>query len=106
MEEIDFGFFFCRVMSFYHLKPNEILALLTKTFWAMSGNIDRIEAQRDMRKLSTALAATNPEAATQYRERLEQELGDVVKANGPRDPQRDEAGFQELKHLAAEMSKH
>jgi hypothetical protein len=89
------------VLSFYHLKPHEALGLLTKTFWAMSSNIDRIQAQKDMRRLSTALAATSPDACIQYREALDKEMGDIVKTDGPpRDAQRDQAGFDELRAMA------
>lgn len=66
----------------------------------MSGNIDRIEAQRDMRNLSVNAAGQSGEGATTYREQLNEELGTIVKVG--RVHQRDEEGFQALKEMAVQ----
>lgn len=108
MEEIDFGFFFCRVMHFYSQTYQVVLALPIKTFWLMNGNIDRIMAHKDMRSLSVAVAAqANGEAAKELRQRLVAEAGTVVKVKGDTPTgrpyaheERDEAGFAELKELS------
>jgi len=75
----------------------------TRTFWLMSGNVDRIEAQRDMRQLSVLVSHHSKEGATEYRQRLDIELGEIVKvAQLPPDLKnikRDEAGFAELKAM-------
>jgi hypothetical protein len=56
-----------------------VKALPLRTFWLMHNNIDRIEAQRDMRTLSIGVAAQSTnEAAQEVRSRLEIERGEVV----------------------------
>lgn len=70
----------------------------------MSGNIDRIMAQKDMRSLTVANAAASQEGAKQCRERLIVEAGTIVKAQHPAlTATRDEAGFSELKELAGQL---
>ena len=48
-----------------------------RCFWTLSGNINRIQAQDDIRALSLACYSQDKEAATTYRERLEMEMGTV-----------------------------
>jgi hypothetical protein len=77
-----------------------------KTFWLMSGNIDRIMAQRDMRTLTVFNAAQGQESATQCRDHLVIEAGTIVKTTQPaamRDEKMDEAGLSELKALAGQL---
>ncbi|UUZ75529.1 hypothetical protein LP414_27825 [Polaromonas sp. P1(28)-13] len=64
----------------------------------MSGNIDRIEAQRDMRALSVAVAGQSGEGATQHRKQLNEEVGTIVLV--AKVHARDEEGFQALKEMA------
>jgi hypothetical protein len=67
----------------------------------MSGNIDRIMAQKDMRSLTVANSAQSGEGAQQCRERLNAETGEIVKvAFRPLEAKRDEKGFAELKAMA------
>lgn len=75
--------------------------MLLKTFWMMSGNIDRIMAQKDMRSLTVAVCGQGGEAAAEFRQRLVLETGTIVKVQMVH--ARDEAGFQELKELAAQL---
>lgn len=85
-----------------------MMALPIKTFWLMNSNIERIEAQRDLRKLTVANAAQSQEGSENCRQRLIVEAGTIVKLEGG--PQRggrpyvheerDEAGFAELKELS------
>lgn len=76
-----------------------------KSFWLMYGNIRRIRAGDDVRQLLTAAASQSPEGVTELRDRLVLEMGEVVVAETPNplDVQRDEAGFAELKAMAASM---
>jgi hypothetical protein len=73
----------------------------------LSGNIDRIEAQRDMRTLSLMASSHTSEAATQHRQRLEVEAGEIVKvpvqAIAAQHAERDEQGFDELRALSKEI---
>ncbi len=76
----------------------------------MSGNIERIEAQKDMRALTIAVCAQGEEAAREHRERLTLVVGDIVRKVGsesvdsdPRNAKRDEQGWKELKAMAAAM---
>ncbi|MDR9847016.1 hypothetical protein [Herbaspirillum huttiense] len=114
---MDFGFFFCRVVHFYSMSPFEVMELPLRTFWLLQDNIDRIEAQRDMRSLTVGLHQQSGEAAIALRQRLTVELGSVVKTDMPlaatappeaamrpevaaRYTERDEVGFAELKAMA------
>ena len=104
IEELDFGFLFCRVMHFYHYSREEVLKLPMKFFWLLNQNIDRITAQGDIRKLQVATCSQDSEATAAYRKQLFLELGDVVKKAKTFDAvpnaDRDEAGIRELKILA------
>jgi hypothetical protein len=87
------------------MNPQEVNSLLIKTFWLMSGNIDRIMAQMDMRKLSVAnVAQGGEEAAKEYRQKLVVEAGMIVKLSKKAEHARDEQGFSELKELAAKLN--
>jgi hypothetical protein len=97
-------------MHFYSQTYPSVLALPVKTFWLMNGNIDRIQAQKDMRTLTVTSAAQSPgEAAKELRQRLIVEAGTIVKVEGDSvatggrpyvHEERDEAGFAELKELS------
>lgn len=88
-------------MAFYHLTPEQVLRLRLRLFWLMSQNIDRIDAQKDMRRLTVANASQSVEGAQACRDRLETELGDIVKVPPDQvNAQRDEKGFEELRAMA------
>lgn len=94
-------------MHFYSQSYPAVLALPIKTFWLMNENIDRIQAQKDMRALSVAVAAASPgQAAQDLRQRLIVEAGTIVKVSGEPEgrpyvhEERDEVGFAELKELS------
>lgn len=70
----------------------------------MSGNIDRIQAQRDMRTLSISASAQGEESAKQFRQMLVDEVGTIVKVQQIHE--RDEQGFQELKALSNQLRAH
>lgn len=107
MEELDFGFFFCRVSNFYAMGYDAVMRLPLKTFWLMSANIDRIEARKDMRAMTVAqMAQATPDGVQKFREALVIEAGEIVKldesATDPRNVKRDETGFADLKRMAGE----
>lgn len=72
-------------------------------FWLMSGNIRRIRAGEDIRSLMTAAAAQSGEGIKEMQSRLVLELGEVFKEQPGIHAERDEAGFNELKLMAATM---
>jgi hypothetical protein len=100
--EIDFGFLFCEVSHFYSMSYREVLKMPVRAFWLMSSNIRRIRAQSDVRSLMVASAAQSPEGIDEIRERLVLEIGEVVK-EPPASVERDGAGFEELRAMAAGM---
>lgn len=106
MEEVDFGFFFCRIMHYYGIGFDAVRALPLKTFWSMLRNIDRIEARTDQRRLSLGLVAqATTEYVTAFRESLVLEAGTIVRMDDDVDPlraRRDETGFAELRRMAGQ----
>lgn len=84
----------------------EVLAMPVRTFWFMNSNIDRIQAQKDMRSLTVAVCGQGGgEAAQTFRERLVIEAGTVVKLKFDpiREAVRDEEGFSALRNMANTM---
>lgn len=97
-------------MHFYSQSYPEVMALPLKTFWLMSGNVDRVMAQSDMRALTVSVCGQAGEAAKEYRARLVIEIGTIVKVEQtetskplPYDATRDEAGFAELRMLSKQQ---
>lgn len=77
-----------------------------RTFWFMNAQIDRIQAQKDMRSLTVAVCGQGGgEAAQSFRERLVIEAGEVVKLKFDpiREAVRDEEGFSALREMAQTM---
>ena len=74
-----------------------------KAFWLMSGNIRRIRAGEDIRRLMTNAAAQSGEGVKELQNRLVLELGEVFSEKAGIHVERDEAGFNELKMIAATM---
>jgi len=91
-------------MHFYAQSYAEVMTLPLKTFWLMSRNVDRIQAQKDMRSLTVAVCSESAEGAATYRQRLVVEAGTLVKLEDQPPAQlideRDEVGFAELKGLS------
>lgn len=92
-------------MEFYDHTYWQVMDLPIKTFWLMNENIDRIQAQKDMRSLTIAFSAQSQAAADQFRQRLIAETGTIVKLERGTGrafihEERDEAGFAELKELS------
>ena len=76
-----------------------------KTFWLLSNNIERIQAQLDLRtinlRLRTGMGATD-ETVNQMCEALIAETGEVVKMSAIAQlyTPRDQAAFDKLKAMA------
>jgi hypothetical protein len=104
LEELDFGFLFCRVAHFYGYDDERILGWTMRRFWMFHENVDRISAQQDMRRLTVAACAQSGEAATDYRRKLIVEVGDIAKMSArskvAESAQRDEGGIDLLKGMA------
>lgn len=84
----------------------EVMAIPVRTFWFMNSNIDRIQAQKDMRSLTVAVCGQGGgEAAQTFRDRLVIEAGTVVKLKFDpiREAVRDEEGFSALRDIAQTM---
>ena len=77
------------------------MGLPIKTFWLMNSNIDRIEAQLDVRTLMVGISSQGAESATEHRDRLIVEIGTTVVMEDSHiyDAPRDEAGFEELRMM-------
>jgi hypothetical protein len=90
-------------MRFYGLSYEEMLALPIKMFWFMNAQIDRINAQHDMRALEVTMCSQSGEMAVGHHEKLVLEVGTVVTLMD--DPlreamaEKDSAGIAELKAM-------
>lgn len=70
----------------------------------MNANVGRLMAEQDLREITVQLARHGGEASENIRKHLEIEMGDVGKvAPAGKDTARDQAGFDELKTMAALM---
>lgn len=104
-EAIDFGFLLTRVMYFYSETYESVMRMPLRTFWLLSNNVERIQAQIDLRtmqlNLRTGFGATE-QAVKQMHEVLIAETGEVVKtsAKAQLHAPRDQQGFEELRAMA------
>ena len=57
----------------------EVMRLPIRAFWTMSGNLNRLFAERDMRLLSVNAAVNGSEGIKDKVEELSQELGRVTR---------------------------
>lgn len=76
-----------------------------RTFWLLSNNVERIQAQIDLRtmnlRLRTGMGATS-ESVGQMHEALIAETGEIVKTSAKAllNAPRDQEGFEKLKAMA------
>jgi hypothetical protein len=61
------------------MTPAELLATPIKTFWLMSANVRRIQAEQDIRSLFNHLAGQGGEGMKDHHSRLVEEVGMVMK---------------------------
>ncbi|AMB48260.1 hypothetical protein [Methylobacterium sp. AMS5] len=80
------------------------MKLPLRTFWLYSKNIDRLSAERDLRLLQVMAAAQSPEAYSKTFDKLQQQMGTVVKMTGSgkaaHEEELDRAGLAELKAMS------
>ena len=100
---MDFAYLFSRVLAFYSMGYGEVMRLPISAFWAMSNNVSRISAERDLRSLDVGRASqANAEGITEARNRLIDEVGTVFvqphKALMNLEP--EEGAFDKLRALA------
>ena len=81
----------------------DVMKLPIKSFWLMSENVRRIQAENDMRAVSVAANVQSPEGLQEFHEKLVIELGEVSKEPIVPSAERDQEGFNELRILAAAM---
>lgn len=95
MESIDFAFILARVMRFYGWTYWECLDQPIEAFWTLSSNIDRIQAEDDLRVFEAFFVGGRGDSDTikLYRERLQRQVGVVQVAK----PVFDREGFEALK---------
>lgn len=77
------------------MTDEQVMKMPARRFWLMSNNIHRIEAERDMRRLTLGSVSQSGEAAKDYRQQLERELGKVVE----HEQELDRSGWQRLKTI-------
>ncbi len=101
---MDFGFLVCRVIRFYGLSFEEVMALPIKTFWLLEANADRLKAHEDKRQLHIAsISAMDGKRVGEISKILDIEVGQPpikTKFDPVRTAVRDEAGVANLKALA------
>lgn len=71
-----------------------------RCFWTLSQNINRIQAQGDLRKLTISCICQDKEATGKYREQLVLEMGRIFEYTiDPTKEKLDREGLQALKAL-------
>lgn len=71
-----------------------------RSFWVMSAQINRVSAERELRDLNILIGSQSKEGIEDTRDRLLKEMGQVTTGTEPH-WERDEEGFEDLKHLAS-----
>lgn len=102
MKSLDFGFVFSRVLHFYGMNYWEVMRLPIRTFWHLDRNINRLQAQSDLRAMGVSMATqtTKIENLNRFRDDLVLELDDPYKFDPIESAERDEEGFNQLRAMA------
>ena len=74
----------------------DVLDMPIRSFWSFNKNMNRIQADNDLRAMDIALASNSGEFAKELRERLVETLGSPVKAEQPID---HKAGIARLRGI-------
>ena len=82
MSSVDFGFYYCQVIHYYSLSENAVMGMPIRRFWLFVANIDRINAQKDLRALNVGACVQSPEGVKEYRNTLTVELGEIQGVEG------------------------
>lgn len=102
MTAISFGFLFAKVMREYNMEYSKVLALPITLFWFLYGQIDRLRAEDDLRRLNVAAASQSPEAAQSLSNGFRTQLDKVVKIDPVKaimSERLDRAGFEALRTM-------
>jgi hypothetical protein len=84
-------------MEFYNLSDEAILNMPLRRFWLLSGMIQRIEAQRDLRFLTVLRAANaKPDDRRDFERSLVEQVGTIAVIYD----KLDRAGLERLRQLA------
>ena len=77
------------------------MAMPLRAFWALVGNVHKIEADEDRRALRIAVCAQSSEGVKSLFDEYEKKLEGVVvtSADNPMNAVRDEQGVQDLKDM-------
>lgn len=73
------GFLFGRVMRFYAMGYEALMQLPLRAFWFLSGSIDRLAAEEDLRALTIASSVQSGEAYKRTHQDLLNRVGTVAK---------------------------
>lgn len=91
-------------MSFYRYTHDEVMTLPVRMLWILNNTATRLMAERDSRWLDVAISAQSAEGYKTMKERLSDEMGDVIKVSGSylleMRSKRDEEGVAALKAMA------
>lgn len=79
---------------------DEVMRMPIRTFWSFTKNINRIQADNDLRAMDIALSANSGEFAKELRERLIETLKSPVKAEEKID---HKAGIAKLRGVLGAM---
>lgn len=74
----------------------DVLDMPIRTFWSFNKNMNRIQADNDLRAMDIALSSNSGEYAKELRDRLVETLASPFKAEQPID---HKAGISKLKVL-------
>jgi len=81
---------------------SEVMRLPIRAFWLMSGSINRLLAEKDLRSMSVATSTQSGESIAKAHADLVLELGDVIVGTpaNPMDARRDEDAGIKLRALS------
>lgn len=101
---------FARVLQFYGIDYDRLLKTPVRRFWFLNRQIDRIQAEKELRQVQVVGSTTNQETWKNTVEGLQRTMGEIVVyepsspvldiASDGRDPDFDREGFERLRAMA------
>lgn len=70
-------------MRGYSLKPGDVLSLKVSQFWLLLRNLDRLQAQDDLRAFQLLICAQHGDSARVLFDRLQSDIGQIVSTKAP-----------------------
>lgn len=99
--KLDLRYILAKFVSFYGGTFEQALATRERLFWAMYSQIDRLEAERDLREMANARYAGADGKSFDSRVRdLSERIGKPMESAGPQNAKRDPDAGLKLKKLA------